>query len=435
MTTTRHHCAHLLTGDEAMTLHSPGVVDVVGGSVAWSGPAADAPALPEGATQVRHAGLVVPGFVDTHCHTAMVLLRGAGEGLPVPRWLDEVMWPRESRLVAADVGTSMRLGGAELLRAGVTTTVEMYFHGREQAEAVEELGLRALVTAPVLENTDHGLGDVADQLAATAELADAWSDHPLVEVGIGPHAAYSLSRDALEQVAAITTERGLPLTIHVAEAAGEGDEVTARTGLTVPAYLDELGLLQGRVVAAHCIHMTDRDIELFAERGVGVAHCPGSNGKHGSGIAPVREMRAAGVPVGIATDGPASSNRLDMLEEARLAMRYARLRDHDATALPHVEALRMLTSEAADAMGRPDLGRLLPGSRADLVHLDTERRGAGPTNTAQDHLTHLVWGGGPEAVRDVWVEGRQVVADGEVLGLDRAALAEDLDRIAARLAG
>jgi 5-methylthioadenosine/S-adenosylhomocysteine deaminase len=418
-----------------MTLHSPGVVDVEGGRVTWSGPAADAPALPDGAHEVRHPGLVVPGFVNAHCHTAMVLLRGAGEGLPVPRWLREVMWPREARLVAADVATSMRLGAAEQLTAGVTTTVEMYFHGEQQAQAAIEAGLRCVVTAPVLEGTDHGLGDVADQLGAITDLAGRYADHELIEIGIGPHAAYSLSESTLEEVARIALERELLVSIHVAEAAGEDDEIMARTGLTSPAYLERVGMLEARVVAAHSIHLTGDDIALYAARGVGVAHCPGSNGKHASGIAPVRALRAAGVPVGIATDGPASSNRLDVLEEARMAMRYARIREQDAAALPHREALRMLTSEAADAIGRPDLGRLQPGSRADLVHVDLVRRGAGPTVEPDDVLTDLVWGGGPEAVRDVWVEGRQVVADGVVTGIDRDALAGELDAIAVRLAG
>lgn len=433
--TVRHHAAHVLPCDEAMTVHSPGVVDVADGRVTFAGATADAPELPAGAQEQRHAGLLLPGFVNVHCHTPMVLLRGAGEGLPVDRWLDEVVWPRESRLVAADVATSMRVGAAELLRGGVTTSVEMYFHGAQQAAAAIEAGLRCVVTAPVLEGTDHGLGDVAAQLATIGELADAYDGHDLVEVGIGPHAAYSLSESTLVEVARIAAERELLIAIHVAEGEHEGDEITARTGLTVPAYLDSLGFLEGRVLAAHSVWLTDEDIALYAERGVGVGHCPGSNGKHASGIARVRELRDAGVPVGIATDGPVSSNRLDVLEEARLAMRYARIREKDAGALPHDEALRMLTREAADAIGRPDLGRLEPGARADLVHVDLVRPGAGPTLTPRDTIIDLVWGGGADAIRDVWVGGRHVVADGEVTTIDRDALTDELDAIARRLAG
>lgn len=435
MTTTRHHCAHLLTCGDDMSLRSPGVVDVADGRITFAGDAVDAPALPEGAQELRHAGLVLPGFVDVHCHTAMVLLRGAGEELPVPRWLREVVWPRESRLVPSDVATSMRLGAAELLRNGVTTSVEMYFHGDQQARAAEEVGLRCVVTAPVLEAEELAIGSTEEQLAAISDLAGRYADHPLVQVGVGPHAAYSLSEATLTRVAEIAREQDLLVSIHVAEAEHEGDEITARTGLTVPAYLDRVGLFDARVVAAHSIWLTDADVELYAARGVGVGHCPGSNGKHASGIAPVRELRAAGVHVGIATDGPVSSNRLDVLEEARLAMRYARIRERDAGALPVTDALRMLTSEAADAIGRPDLGRLVPGARADLVHVAIDGPGAGPTVDPSDHLTHLLWGGGPEDVRDVWVEGRRVVADGEVTTVERSVLVDELDAIAARLAG
>ncbi len=429
--TQRFVADHLVTTADAPVV-SPGVVDVADGRVVWSGAAADAPAHDGPTAQL--AGLVTPGLVNTHCHTPMLLLRGTGEGLPTDRWLTEVMWPREGRLVGDDVSAAMRLGAAEMLVNGITTTNEMYFYGDEVATAAAEVGLRCTVTAPVIEADDFAkFGSVDDQLARTSDMRAKWADHPLIEVGIGPHAAYSLSRDALTKVAQFVAADPMVLHIHVAEQPSEGDGVLAATGLSVPAYLDELGLLGPRTVAAHCVWLSRDDIELFASRDVKVAHCPCSNGRHASGIAPVLQMLDAGITVGLGTDGPASHDRLDLFANMRAATWYARLQAMDASAMPARLALAMATSAAGDVLGRHDVGRLTAGARADFVRTDVTASAFEPVLDAEQYIERFVWAGSPGSVRDVWVGGRQVVADGNCTTIDEAAARGDVVARARRL--
>jgi 5-methylthioadenosine/S-adenosylhomocysteine deaminase len=375
----------------------------------------------------------MPGLVNTHAHTPMVLLRGAGEGLPVSRWLTEVMWPREGRLTSEDVEMAMLVGGAELLANGITTSHEMYFHSSSVADAAKQLGLRAVVTPPVLFADDlASFGGWEEQLLAMVAEARRWRGDPMVTIGFGPHSAYALGEEVLLRVAELAAAEGLHIQIHVAEGRHEGDEVEARTGLSVPAYLDRLGLLAGPVVAAHGVWLTPPDIELFAARGTAVAHCPCSNAKHASGIAPVNSLRAAGVNVGLGTDGPASHDRLDLFEEMRMALRLARLAADDAGAMAPSDVLRMATIDGAAALGLRDVGKLVAGYRADLIHLDVAPMY--PVVDEADLLTHLVYSGSPSLIRDVWVEGSQVVRSGEITSIDMAELRRQASMRARRLA-
>lgn len=411
--------------DPALPVLSPGVVDVLGDRVAWSGPLSEAPAC-DGPT-VTLSGVVIPGLVNTHAHTPMLLLRGTGEGLPTDRWLVEVMWPREGRLVADDVTAAMRLGASELLCNGITTTNEMYFFGSEVAAAAAEVGLRCVVASPVVEADDFArFGDVDDQLARIGELRRAWADDPLVEIGIGPHAAYSLSRDALESVAAFIAHDPMLLHIHVAEQPHEGDRIFEATGMSVPAYLDDIGLLGPLTIAAHSVWLGDDDIDRFATRGVSVAHCPCSNGRHASGIAPVAAMLDAGITVGLGTDGPASHDRLDLFENMRAATWYARIRGMDASTLSARRVLAMATTEAGAALGRGDIGRLTAGARADFVRLDVSASTFEPVSDPDQYIERLVWAATPESVRDVWVGGRLVVTDGVCITVDVAAARDEV---------
>jgi 5-methylthioadenosine/S-adenosylhomocysteine deaminase len=429
----RYVAEHLLTqGGEQPGVVSPGVVDVEGDTVMWSGPADEAP-VRDGVAARRLTGLLMPGFVNTHCHTPMILLRGAGEGLPVSRWLVEVMWPREGKLTPEDVFLGMSLGAAELLRNGITTTHEMYFHSDAVAQAAVAAGLRCVVTQPLLVADDlASFGDWDEQIEAMVDQVRRWSGHELITVGFGPHSAYAVPEELLREVAELAKSAGVHIQIHLAEAAREGDVILEKFGISVPTYLDRVGLFESLVVAAHAVWLDRDDIELLAARGAGVAHCPSSNGKHASGIAPVVDMRKAGVKVGLGTDGPASHDRLDIFEDMRWAVRLARLRAADAGALGPLDALTMATSEGAAVLGRSDLGHLGAGAKADMVLIDTD--GLMPIVEEPDLLTHLVYSGSPEAVRHVWVGGRQVVEDRHVLTVDVSTLRTDVTARARTLA-
>jgi len=421
-----------VVGDRAGTVVPEAVLDVEDGVLTWVGTAGEAPS--PGDAEVRDLpGVLVPGLVNTHSHAPMVLFRGQGEGLPLDRWLREVMWPREARLTADDVEVAMAAASAELLANGVTTSVEMYFHPERIAAAVTATGARAVIATPLLPLP--GLPPLAEQLQAAVALAGTALGDGAVEYGLGPHAAYTVPLPILADTAAAARQHGLLLHLHVAETATEDDGLRAEHGLSTPALLAAHGVLGGRVLAAHCVHLDDADLDLWREHDVAVAHCPASNAKLASGTAPLRAMLDRGVRVGLGTDGPASNDGLDLFADLRLAAQLARLAARDAAALTAAEAFWLATGAAADAIGRPDLGQLVAGRRADLVHVDTRDLVFEPVLEPADLLAHLVWSGAGRHVSDVWVGGRQVVAGGVCTTVDVAAVRADVAARAARLAG
>ena len=421
----------VVVGDRAGTVITDAVLDVTDGRIGWVGPAAEAPPAQD-ADVVALPGVLLPGLVNVHSHAPMVLFRGQGEGLPLDRWLQEVMWPREARLTPDDVEVAMTAASAEMLGNGVTTSVEMYFHPERIAAAVGKTGARAIVAPPLVPLP--GLPPFEEQLRAAVALAAEAPEDGSVEYGIGPHSAYTVPLPVLREAAAAAREHGLLLHLHVAETATEGDDLLARHGLSVPALLAAHDVLGGRVLAAHCVHMDDGDLDLWQEYDVAVAHCPASNAKLASGVARLRDMLDRGIRVGMGTDGPASNDGLDLLADLRLAASLARLAGRSATALTAAEAIWLATGGAAAAVGRPDLGQLEAGRRADLVHVDTRNLVFEPVGDPGDLLAHLVWSGAGRHVRDVWVGGRQVVADGASASVDAEALRSDVAARAARLA-
>jgi 5-methylthioadenosine/S-adenosylhomocysteine deaminase len=421
----------LLVGDRAGTVVPQAVLDVDDGRIAWLGPAAEAPPV-DGAELIELPGVLTPGLVNVHSHAPMVLFRGQGEGLPLDRWLREVMWPREARLTAEDVEVAMTAASAEMLANGITTSVEMYFHPERIAAAVGTTGARAVIVTPLIPLP--GMPPLEKQLRTGVDLAAGAPADGTVEYGIGPHAAYTVPLPVLREAAQLAREHGLLLHTHVAETATEGADLLATHGLSVPALLAAHDVLGGRVLAAHCVHLDDADLELWREYDVAVAHCPASNAKLASGVAPLRAMLDRGIRVGMGTDGPASNDGLDLFADLRLAAQLARLAGRSATALTATEAFWLATGAAADAIGRPDLGRLEVGRRADLVHVDTRDLVFEPVGDPADLLAHLVWSGAGRHVRDVWVGGRQVVREGASTTVDTDALRADVVARAARLA-
>ena len=236
---TRYRSSYLLRGGQAMDVLSDGVVDVEEGGITWSGPASDAPDS-GGAEEIRVPGLLMPALINGHCHTPMVLFRGAGEGLPVDRWLSEVMWPRESRLTPADVHAGMALGVAEMLTNGIGTSSEMYFHADAMAAAVEEANFRSVISAAFIEDESFaGLGSVSDQMDSAVSFNERCADRRTVYAGLGPHSAYALSEDTLASIGRLAAEHHMLVHIHAGELPGENDMV-ASMGPTVVQVLDGL---------------------------------------------------------------------------------------------------------------------------------------------------------------------------------------------------
>ena len=371
--------------------------------------------------------LLMPGLINTHCHAGMTLQRNSADDIPLMAWLNDRIWPFEQRQTADDVALATRLGVAELLLGGVTSVVEMYFESDLTVEVFDEMGMRALVGTNCFEATI----DAAFETVLKAR--ERVSDSPLVQVAIAPHAPYTVSAEGLERCRKFAEEENLPLMIHLAETEDELRQVEEQYGMRPVALLDKVGLLTPRTIAAHCVHLTDEEISLLAERGVVVAHCAQCNMKISSGTAPVARVLQAGVTETLATDGPASNNDLDLWEELRAAAFQQKLTTRNPLSLPAYEVLRMATVEGARAMGlMGELGIIKEGALADVILLDLQKPHLQPLG---DVVSTLVYSAKASDVEMVVVGGRVVVENRRVVGLDMTALLEEANRRAEALRG
>ena len=425
----------VFTVDAADTVLAPGAVEIDDGRISWVGDPWQDPA--GSGTEVRRlGGLLMPGLVNCHGHSPMTLLRSAGDGLPLERWLRESVWPREARLDDEDVYWGMVLGAAELLGNGVTTTCEQYRHPGAVVDALLDAGMRALYTPAVFDvpeaGPEHGWEAMLAGACAVADAA-AGKDERL-QVGFGPHAAYTVPPEGLRAVAAEARARDALLQIHLSETVAECDVVRERYGMSAPALLASEGVLEGRVLAAHAVWLDEADLALLAAHDVAVAHCPGSNGKLGSGIAPLRALLDRGVRVGLGTDGPASNDDLHLWDELRLAPMLARAVAADPDVLGSAEALRLATRGGGEALGLP-VGSLEAGRPADLIRLRTDDARFTPALSDAELLGHLVWAGAGDLVTDVWVSGAQVVEEGRCTTIDGERARAEVGQRARRLLG
>jgi len=388
--------------------HGLGIRD---GRIALIAPRAEA--LRHPATQVRELPncVLTPGLINAHGHAAMTLFRGLADDLPLMRWLEEAIWPAESRHVsAAFVRDGTLLAAAEMIRGGITTCSDMYFHPEAAAEAFAAAGMRAVVGAVVLEFPTSYASDPEDYLRKGLAARDRWQGHPRLGFSIAPHAPYTVSDESFHQVQTLADELGLPIHVHIHETAQEIADSLAVHGCRPLARLARLGVLGSNLIGVHAVHLDEADIELLARHGCSVAHCPTSNMKLASGIAPVPRLLAAGVPVGLGSDGAASNNRLDLLQEMRHAALLAKVGSLDATAVPAHAALRMATLGGARALGMDDrIGSIEKGKCADLCALDLSAPQCRP---CFDPVSHLVYVCGRENVSHVWIDGETRVDKG-----------------------
>ncbi|BAL25847.1 TRZ/ATZ family hydrolase [Azoarcus sp. KH32C] len=348
--------------------------------------------------------VLIPGLVNLHGHSAMSLMRGIADDLPLMRWLQEAIWPTEARHVTRHfVHDGTLLAAAEMLRGGITTCNEMYFYPDAAAEAFERAGMRAVVGITVLDFPTPFASDADDYLRKGLAARDQWRRHPRISFSLAPHAPYTVADANLQRVASLAAELDTIIHIHVHETAGEVHDSLAQYGVRPIARLAALGLLGHNVVAVHAVHLDDSDIELLRKHGCSIAHCPSSNMKLASGAAPVMRALEAGIPVGLGTDGAASNNRLDLFQEMRHASLLAKVISGDATAIPAHTALHMATLAGAQALGLSDrIGSIEVGKEADLCAVALD---ALETRPCFDPASHLVYVAGREHVSHVWVGG------------------------------
>ncbi|MBX0295830.1 amidohydrolase [Haloarcula nitratireducens] len=367
-------------------------------------------------------GLVVPGLVNAHTHVAMTLLRGYADDKPLDAWLQEDIWPVEGELTPEDVRVGAELGLVEMVKSGTTALSDMYFHVEEIAAAVEQAGVRAALghTAVTVGKDEEGARDDVRQSLETARDLDGAADGR-ISTTFQPHSLTTVGERYLREYVPEANAAELPVHLHANETTDEVTPIVDEHGLRPLEYADDVGLLAEDSFLAHCVHVDETEIDLLAETGTGVAHCPASNMKLASGMAPVQRLLDAGVTVGIGTDGAASNNDLDMFDEMRDAAMIGKLAADDASAVAAETVVEMATENGAELLGI-DSGRIEPGANADLAVLSLDSPHLTPAHDLVSHLAYAATGS------DV----RHTVCDGEVLMRDRDVTVFDEEAVRER---
>jgi 5-methylthioadenosine/S-adenosylhomocysteine deaminase len=428
----------VLTMDESFSQFEPGAVAVRGDSIVAVGPADELERSWQAETTIDcQQRVILPGLVNAHTHVPMTLLRGLADDLRLDVWLLGYIMPVEREYVSPEfvrLGTS--LACLELIRSGVTCFADMYYFEEEVAKATAAAGLRGVVGQTVLRFPAPDAHSFEESLALARKLILSWQGHELIVPSVAPHAPYTCTDQILQACAELAVEYDVPLQIHLAETRFEVDTCRTENKMPVIPYIKKQNLLDAKVIGAHCVHVDEGEIHTLLHYGAGVVHNPSSNMKLASGFAPVAEMRAAGLSVGIGTDGPASNNDLDMFEEMRLAGLLAKGRSGDPTAIPAREALAMATRIGAESLHMGDLiGSLEPGKRADLITVDL----ACLHNLPRFHrdrdapYAQLVYAAKSTDVTDVMVNGQWLMRDCSLVNDNRDELLAEAAQLATRI--
>lgn len=370
--------------------------------------------------------LVMPGLIDGHTHIAMSLFRNYADDLPLMEWLKTRIWPLEEKLTAQDVYWGSMLGVAELIRSGVTCFSDMYFFMEETAKAVEEAGIRAVLARGLV----GGDNDDGRRFEETRKLYKSWHNGAggRIKVMVGPHAPYTCSPGYLRKVVELARELNVGIHIHIAESADEVEESLKNYGKSPVRHIYDLGLFDIPTVAAHCVHLSDEDIEILAENKVSVVNNPTSNLKLASGFAPVEKMIKKGINVALGTDGPSSNNNLNMFEEINLAAIINKSVNHDATSIPAITAIKMATVNGAKALGlEKEIASIEVGKKADLIIIDTQKPHFYPRHNI---ISAVAYSAQASDVKTVIVDGKIVMEDYEIKTIDTERIMFEAEKAA-----
>ena len=411
--------ALVVTVDADLRDISGGALAVRGGVIQKVWRPAPGEALPAARETIDLAGsLLMPGLVNAHTHLPMSLFRGLADDLPLHQWLTEHIFPAEARfLTAATVATGTRLACAEMLLNGITTCCDGYFLADAVAAAVAETGMRAVLGQGVVDFPAPGVPDPSKNVAHAAEFIEQWPAGPsLLRPSIFCHSPYTCSAQTLKAAKKTSARAGVLFQIHAAETRSEVEQCRAEHGCSPVRHLQKLGLLDAQTLLVHAVWLDAEDIRIVADHGAAVAHCPQSNMQLGAGVAPLPDLVAAGIAVGLGTDSCASNNDLDLLAEMDTAAKLHKVRRLDPTVMDAAMVVRMATCEGARAIGLGGhIGSLTPGRRADLIVIDLNQPHLVPLYHPASHLVYAASGAD---VRHVMIDGRWIVRDRRILTID-----------------
>jgi len=413
----------IVKGGTVLTMAGPnieqGAVVIDGGKIVAVGKAADLASKYEAKTTINTTGAIMPGFVNAHTHVPMTLFRGIADDRDLMDWLQNYIFPAEAKNVTADfVKWGTRLAAAEMIESGTTTFADMYYFESDLARETKKAGLRGVLGETVIDFPVPDNKTWPEAMAYVRKYAKEWKGDRLITPAVAPHAPYTVSKEHLQEVRRLATELGIPILIHVSETKNELADIAKKAdGMTPGQYLDSLGFLGKDVIAAHGVWLTADELKTFAQRGTGVAHCPESNMMLASGIAPVVDMRKAGVNVGLGTDGPAgSNNNLDMLEEAASAARLQKVAKMDPKVLSARDVLEMATIGGARVLGLADkVGTLEVGKQADVIVIDLSQPKSQPVYAVESAIVYAASG---SAVTTTICDGKVLMRNRHVLTVD-----------------
>jgi 5-methylthioadenosine/S-adenosylhomocysteine deaminase len=421
------HNAVVLTMDEEFNIYDPGAIAVKGDSIVAVGAEKDIlKKFQASELEDCQQKVLMPGLINAHTHVPMTLLRGLADDLRLDVWLMGYMMPVEREFVSPEfVRLGTKLACAECIKSGVTTFVDMYYYESDIAKATAEAGLRAICSQSVLKFPSPDATYFEEALADAEEFIKTWKDHPLIVPSIAPHAPYTCTDEIYRASTELATKYDVPLHTHISETAGEVEDIREEYGMPVVPYVKKRGIFEAKVIAAHCVHIDEGEMRTLKKKGAGVAHNPSSNLKLASGFANVTRMLELGVNVGIGTDGPASNNDLDMIEEMRLASLIAKASSGDPTALPARQTLAMATSMGAKAVHMDHItGSLVPGKRADMILLEIDKLHNSPRfeRDKEGIYSQIIYAAKSTDISDMMVNGKWLMRDHVLLTLDEEQL-------------
>ena len=425
---------YVVTMDESGTVYEQGAVAVDEGLILAIGPAAEIEAGYQ-AIEVLDGGsrIVMPGLINGHSHAAMTLLRGVADDLALMDWLNNYIFPAEVEFVDSEfVRIGTELACWEMIRGGTTTFVDMYYFPDTIAEVVESCGMRAMISATVIDQRSPDAENADDSIAKGISFVERWKDrNSRITPIFGPHANYTLNAEQLAATRKAALKLGVPISIHISESPFELQYSQDAYGMPSIEMYESIGFFEGPTIAAHVVWPTKEEIPILTERKVGVIHNPTSNMKIASGISPITEMLAAGVRVGIGTDGAASNNDLDLWEEMRLAALLQKVDRMDPEVMSATTVLTMATRGGAIATGLGDsIGSLEVGKQADLIQVAFDDVHHVPT---YDVISHLVYVTDEQDVASVVVDGKLLMKEREMLTIDTERVAAEANALAARI--
>jgi len=430
--------AHILTMDASWKQFEKGAIAICGSVIEALGEESFILEQYESSHKVdARKKILMPGLINGHCHLPMSLLRGLADDLRLDVWLMGYIMPVERTFVSQDfVKLGTRLACAELIRSGVTTVADMYYFEEAIAETVSSIGIRALLGETILKFPSPDASSFEDSMNMCRNFVEKWKNHETITPCFAPHAPYTCTEEILQQVAKFAKEANVPVQMHLAETENEVNTLRQDKGMPVIPWVKKQGLLETKLIAAHCVHIDKGEMRTLQNAGAGVVHNPSSNLKLGSGIAPLKEMLDQGLQVCIGTDGAASNNDLDMFEEIRLAAFLAKGSGKDPTAVSAKEALLCATRMGAHAMHLGnDIGSLEVGKKADLMLLDLNKSHIYPRFQRDPDLIYsqIVYSAKSTDVVDVMVHGKWLMQDQKLLTLNESELAEQAQAFAKKV--